>query len=186
MKNLSLPLPLLLLVILITACGDDAPTGVSDANLEGVWSGRLNEVTLLGRSLTGDIDWQFTKDTFEIRFFDPPVDQAERIAGNWKFANGKVVLELKTSFPISNDIGATDSLFVSIVDNEISIKTLSGSDILLRKTQGASLPDLNGGQLLCRFRAPQVHKPSGLIFLPNRNAGRFLPVSQRARPSKPA
>lgn len=164
MKNPSLKFSLLFLILLTSACGDDAPTGVSSGNLEGVWSGRMDGATLLGRSLTGDVDWQFTKDSFELRFFDPPAGQAERIAGSWKFSSGKVILELRTSFPISDDIGATDSLFVSIVNNDISIKTLAGSDILLRKTRSASLTDIDGSQFLCRFPAPRVHKPSGSTF----------------------
>lgn len=184
MKNPPLIRLIPLLVVLATACGEDTPTGVSGDNLEGVWSGRLNGVTLMGRSLTGDVDWQFTKDSFEIRFFDSPVDQAQRIGGSWKFSDGKVVLELKTSFPIGGDIGAIDSLFVSIVDSEISIKTLAGSDIILRKTQGASLPDPNGSQLLCRSPARQVRRPFGLISPPTHSARASLLVSLKANPSK--
>jgi hypothetical protein len=164
MNNPPLKSFVLFLILLTSACGDDAPTGVSTGNLEGVWGGRLNDATLLGRSLNGDVEWQFTKDSFELRFFDPPAGQAERIAGSWKFSSGKVVLELRTSFPISDDIGATDSLFVSIVNSDISIKTLAGSDILLRKIRSAFLPDIDGSQFLCRFPAQQVRKPSGSTF----------------------
>ena len=163
MKNPPLIRLIPQLVVLATACGEDTPTGVSGDNLEGVWSGRLNGVTLMGRSLTGDVDWQFTKDSFEIRFFDSPADQAQRIGGSWKFSDGKVVIELKTSFPIGGDIGAIDSLFVSIVDSEISIKTLAGSDIILRKTQGASLPDDGPFDLWATTSSPSPSTPFFLV-----------------------
>ena len=129
------------LLLLAMGCRGEAPTGITRADLEGVWRGAFANVSLLGRTLSGDVDWQFDRNTFELRFFDPPPDQAERIAGDWKFARGKVVLTLKTSFPIGSDAGATDSLFVSILGNEISIQTSGGSNILLRKAGIGARPD---------------------------------------------
>ena len=129
------------LLFLVMGCGDDAPTGVTRSDLEGIWRGTFDNVSLLGRSLSGEVDWQFNSRTFELRFFDPPVGQAERIAGDWKFAKGKVVLTLSTSFPVGSDAGATDSLFVSILGSEMSIQTSGSSDILLRKADIGVRPD---------------------------------------------
>ena len=53
-------------------------------------------------------------------------------------ANQKLVLILRTSFPIGSDTGATDSLFVSILNNEMSLRTVGGSNILLLKIRSLS------------------------------------------------
>jgi hypothetical protein len=145
-----------ILLLALTTCGAEPPTGVTRADLQGVWSGTFNGVTLLGRTLTGEVDWVFNSSTFEIRFLDPPAEQSERIVGDWKFADGKVALTLRTSFPIESDIGATDTLFVAISGGEISIKTSSGSDILLLKTQAVLRidPDLHGETGLTRVFGP--------------------------------
>jgi len=89
----------------------------------------------MGRSLRGDADWTFDRDTFEIIFFNPPDDQAERIEGKWKLTDGKIALELTSSFPIDTDVGATDTLFVSILRDEMSLKTIAKSSIRLVKTR---------------------------------------------------
>ena len=129
-------LPIILLIsFLASACGSTTPTGVDTSDVRGTWSGAFNEFSLMGRTLSGDGDWTFTRDTFEIIFFNPPEGQAERIEGDWKFADGKIVLELKSSFPIDTDIGATDTLFVSILRDEMSLKTIAESSILLVKTR---------------------------------------------------
>ena len=127
----------ILLLVLTAGCGSEAPAGITRANLEGVWSGAFNQVTLMGRTLSGEIDWQFSNKTFEIRFFDPPPNQSQRIGGDWEFAGGRLALTLRTSFPIENDVGTTDTLFIAISGGELSMKTSTGSDILLLKTQGA-------------------------------------------------
>jgi len=111
----------------------DTPTGVTRSDIEGVWATSLNNTTLMGRVLTGDSDWQFQRDTFEILFLDPPIGQAERISGDWKFSDGKMVMVLRSSFPIAGDVGATDSLFISVLNNQMSLQTSAGSDILLVK-----------------------------------------------------
>ena len=129
-------LPIILLIsFLASACGSTTPTGVDTSDVRGTWSGAFNEFSLMGRTLSGDGDWTFTRDTFEIIFFNPPEGQAERIEGDWKFADGKIVLVLKSSFPIDTDIGATDTLFVSILRDEMSLKTIAESSILLVKTR---------------------------------------------------
>ena len=129
-------LPIILLIsFLASACGSTTPTGVDTSDVRGTWSGTFNEFSLMGRTLSGDGDWTFTRDTFEIIFFNPPEGQAERIEGDWKFADGKIVLVLKSSFPIDTDIGATDTLFVSILRDEMSLKTIAESSILLVKTR---------------------------------------------------
>lgn len=125
----------LLFPILASACGTSTPTGVKTDDVRGTWSGTFVDFSLMGRSLSGDMDWTFTRDTFEIIFFDPPEDQAERIEGDWKFTDGKIALVLKSSFPIDTDIGATDTLFISILRDEMSLKTIAESSILLVKTR---------------------------------------------------
>lgn len=128
-----------LLVVLFTGCNtNEAPTGVSALDVEGLWSGTLNDVVLMGRSLSGDVDWRFEHRTFEIFFFDPPPGQATQITGDWKFSDARLVLVLRSSFPVSDDVGATDSLFVSVLDGQMSIRTQSGSAILLQKLQGVT------------------------------------------------
>ena len=112
----------------------EAPTGVSRSDVEGLWTGNFDNVTLMGRSLSGDLDWEFDRQDFELRFLNPPPGQAERILGDWEFSGGKLVVKLRSSFPADSDIGATDSLFVSILDSQMSIKTSGGSNILPRKT----------------------------------------------------
>jgi hypothetical protein len=124
----------LTLLVGIFGCNkNEAPTGVSRASVEGVWAASLPAVTLLGRSLSGESDWQFNRSTFEIAFFDPPVGQAERISGDWEFHGGKMVMTLRSSFPIAADVGVTDTLFVSLLSNQMSLQTLAGSSILLVK-----------------------------------------------------
>ena len=127
---------LLLTILFISGCGPDTPTGVSKADIEGLWTGRFSDVTLMGRQLNGEIDWQFNTDTFEIQFVNPGEGETQQIGGDWKFAGGRLVLTLKTSFPISNDLGSTDSLFVSILNDELSVQPLAGGSILLQKTTG--------------------------------------------------
>ena len=143
-----------LFLVLAAGCKAEAPTGVSTIQLQGVWSGALEDVTLLGRSLSGDVDWHFGAKDFDVRFLDPPVGQAERIGGNWKFSGGKLVLTLRTSFPIGDDVGTTDTLFVSIFSSEISMRTSAGSSILLYKTQALLRPEDRPGvnALCCRWR----------------------------------
>ena len=179
---------LLLVAALAVAggCGDDAPTGVTTEDLEGVWSGRVANVTLLGRTISGDIDWRFTRDNFHITFLAPPVGGAELMGGSWKFSDGKVVLELKTSFPIQDDIGARDTLFVSIFQNEISIRTLAGSDILLRKTALSKSSQRERDIRLCRSTALRPPKPSALTLPASRNDRRCCPAWSRGRRSKRA
>lgn len=179
-------LSLLLALLLLPGCGEDAPMGVSRDDLEGVWSGDLNNVTLMGRTLTGDVDWRFTRDTFEITFINPPVGGTERIGGDWKFSGGKVVLELRTSFPIQDDVGARDTLFVSILDYELSIKTLAGSDILLTRT---ALADAGRGAhdaRPCRFAMPQRSRRSASISPASPSADRCSRAWSPARRWRPA
>ena len=114
------------------ACSEETPTGVSRSDLQGLWTGDFNGTVLMGRTLSGSVDWTFNATTFQIVFFDQPVDQAERISGTWKFSEGRLVFVLTSSFPIGDDIGATDTLNVSILGNELSMRTQGGSDILLR------------------------------------------------------
>lgn len=128
----ALPSIAVALCLFAAACGNDAPSGVSRSDLEGIWSGDLNSATLMGRTLSGSVDWIFSGSTYEIRFFDPPEGQAERISGTWKFSGGRLVLTLGSSFPIGDDIGATDTAFVSILATDLSMKTQGGSDIVLR------------------------------------------------------
>ena len=47
---------LFLFLALAVGCKAKAPTGVTTVDLQGVWSGALENVTLLGRSLSGDVD----------------------------------------------------------------------------------------------------------------------------------
>ncbi|HAA75821.1 TPA: hypothetical protein DCE37_11965 [Candidatus Latescibacteria bacterium] len=139
MKKLTHPTVwAILFIALATACGKSTPTGVENEDVSGTWSGTFSEFSLMGRSLSGDGDWTFTQDTFEIIFFNPPEGQAERISGDWKFADGRIALKLTSSFPIDSDIGATDTLFVSILRDEMSLKTITESSILLVKTRLAS------------------------------------------------
>ena len=93
----------ILLLAVTAGCGSEAPAGVTRTDLEGIWSGAFNQVTLMGRTLSGEIDWQFSNKTFEIRFFDPPPNQTQQIGGDWEFAGGRLALTLRTSFPIEND-----------------------------------------------------------------------------------
>lgn len=137
----------LLFPVLFVACGSATPTGVETSNVQGTWSGTFSEFSLMGRSLTGDADWTFDHDTFEIIFFNPPDDQAERIEGKWKFTDGKIVLELTSSFPIDTDVGAADTLFVSILRDEMSLKTISKSSVRLVKTRLAKQLLQNTGSL---------------------------------------
>lgn len=123
----------LFLIVMIGCHKNEAPTGVSRTDVEGVWAASLGTVNLMGRTLVGESDWQFNRSTFEIAFLDPPVGHAERISGDWEFNKGKMVLTLRSSFPIVGDVGATDTMFVSILNNQMSLQTLSGSNILLVK-----------------------------------------------------
>ncbi len=129
----------ILLATLASACGASTPTGVDTDDVRGTWNGTFDAFALMGRTLSGDADWTFNRDTFEIIFFNPPEGQAERIQGDWKFANGKMALELKSSFPIDTDAGATDTLFVSILRDEMSLKTITDSSIRLVKTRLTSV-----------------------------------------------
>ncbi len=126
---------LTLALAVVSSCGSSTPTGVETDDVRGTWSGTFSDFSLMGRTLSGDADWTFTRDEFEIIFFNPPEGQAERIQGDWKFADGKIALELKSSFPIDTDVGATDTLFVSILRDEMSLKTIAESSILLVKTR---------------------------------------------------
>ena len=110
---------------------NEAPTGVTRSDIEGIWAGSLGTVSLMGRTLTGESDWQFNRSTFEIAFLDPPVGHAERILGDWEFQEGKMVVTLRSSFPIVGDVGATDTLFISVFNNQMSLQSISGSNILL-------------------------------------------------------
>lgn len=111
----------------------EIPTGIAQTDIEGLWAGTFNGTSLLGRSLSGDANWQFNPKTFVIQFFDPPANQSEQLSGDWKFDKGKMILTLKSSFPIGGDIGTTDSLFVSILNNRMSIQTIGGSNLILQK-----------------------------------------------------
>ena len=51
-----------------------------------------------------------------------------QISGDWKFDNGKMILTLPSSFPIAGDIGVTDSLFVSILNDQMSLQTQGGNN----------------------------------------------------------
>ncbi|MBK36618.1 MAG: hypothetical protein CME26_13960 [Gemmatimonadetes bacterium] len=125
-----------LLLILFSACGSEAPTGIRTSDMQGTWSGTFDGTNLMGRTLSGDVDWTFERDTFQLVFFNAPVDQAERIEGDWKFVDGKVVVTLKSSFPIDTDIGVTDTLFVSILQGEMSVKSnATPTAVLLQKTR---------------------------------------------------
>jgi len=98
-QTASIAALILVCAVLCISCGSDSPTGVSRSDLEGIWTGEFAGITLMGRTLSGSVDWIFNATDFELRFFDPPEDQAERISGDWKFADGKLVLTLKSSFP---------------------------------------------------------------------------------------
>ncbi|MCZ6635158.1 MAG: hypothetical protein O7G87_17300 [bacterium] len=128
------------LCLLAIGCAEELPTGINRSDIEGVWSGDFGEVTLMGRTLTGPVDWKFSRKAFEILFIDPGVDGAERMTGDWKFDNSKMVVTLRSSFPAGNDVGAVDTLAISILDTRMSIRTLGGSSILLRKTRLALKP----------------------------------------------
>lgn len=128
----------ILLPLLAAACGSNEPTGIATDDVRGTWSGTFADFSLMGRTLTGDLDWTFSRETFEIIFFNPPAEQAERIQGKWKFTDGRIAIELTSSFPIDNDIGARDTLFVSILRDEMSLKTIAQSSTLLIKTRVAS------------------------------------------------
>lgn len=170
LRTASACLCLFVALALVSACGEDTPTGVTRESLEGVWSGDVTNATLMGRTITGDIDWRFTRDMFDIAFHNPPIGGTERIGGSWKFSEGKVVLELRTSFPIQDDVGAKDTLFVSILGSDLSIKTLAGSNMLLTKT---ALADSNRGPRdtrLCRSRIPRLPRPFVLTSPANRSA----------------
>lgn len=122
---------LCLFVVILGCSKNEAPTGVMRSDVEGIWAGSLGSVSLMGRTLTGESDWRFNRSTFEIAFLDPPVGHAERILGDWEFKEGKMVVTLRSSFPIVGDVGATDTLFVSVFNNQMSLQTTSGSNILL-------------------------------------------------------
>jgi hypothetical protein len=124
---------LFLFFVMMGCHKNEAPTGVSRTDVEGVWAASLGTVNLMGRTLVGESDWQFNRSTFEIAFLDPPVGHAERISGDWKFHDGKMVMILRSSFPILGDVGATDTMFVSILNNQMSLQTLSGGNIFLVK-----------------------------------------------------
>ena len=128
---------ILSLLLALAACGGNgAPTGIKTSDMQGTWSGTFESTTLMGRTLSGDVDWTFERDTFRIVFFNAPQDQAERIDGDWKFGDGKVIVTLKSSFPIDTDIGVTDTLFVSILMDEMSIKSnATPNAIVLQKTR---------------------------------------------------
>lgn len=128
----------MIVLAFLAACGASTPAGVETDDVRGTWSGTLDAFSVMGRTLSGDVDWTFTRDTFELIFFDPPEDQAERIEGKWKFTDGRIAIELTSSFPIDDDIGAKDTLFVSILRDEMSLKTIAQSSILLVKTRLAS------------------------------------------------
>ena len=162
---------------LLVGCAEDSPTGVSRSDVEGLWTGNFDNINLMGRSLTGEFEWQFNRGDFEIQFFNPPEGQAERISGDWKFANQKLVLTLRTSFPIGGDAGATDSLFVSILNNEMSLRTVGGSNILLLKIRSLSRLQTNPGVV--------SHTPVGR-FLPLAAAGHFRHPSIRKNPHRKA
>ena len=142
----------LLCITLVGCQNDESPTGVSQTDVEGVWVGTLTDVTLLGRTLSGDADWRFQRRTFEVQFFDPPPGQAEQLRGDWKFSDGKMVMTLQSSFPIGGDVGSTDSLFVSILNNQMSLQTQGGSNILLQRLQTIVYWDLPGINPLFVFR----------------------------------
>jgi hypothetical protein len=152
MTHLHHPCRAFLLTIIFStlaaACGSTTPAGVDTDDVRGTWSGTFADFSLMGRSLSGDVDWTFTRDTFDIIFFDPPEDQAERIEGKWKFADGRIAIELTSSFPIDDDIGAKDTLFVSILRDEMSLKTIAQSSILLIKTRIASSSALQSPTLM--------------------------------------
>ena len=147
MTHLHHPCRAFLLTIIFSslaaACGSTTPAGVDTDDVRGTWSGTFADFSLMGRTLSGEVDWTFTRDTFEIIFFDPPEDQAERIEGKWKFTDGRIAIELTSSFPIDDDIGAKDTLFVSILRDEMSLKTIAQSSILLIKTRIASSASLS-------------------------------------------
>ncbi len=171
------------LLVLAPGCGGDPPTGVTREDLLGVWTGMLGSATLLGRSITGEIDWVFDRSTFEIRFVNALPGELERMGGNWKFAKSQVVLTLQTSFPIGSDVGATDSLFVSILGDEMSVQTSAGSMILLQKTQSALLmgPARSQGGLVCRFEMSAGPGPSGSSSHRNPSAKRSWGVCRTDR-----
>jgi hypothetical protein len=124
-------------LIMVVGCSKtETPTGVSRTDVEGTWAASLTSATLMGRILVGESDWRFERKTFDIAFLDPPVGQAERMSGDWEFSNGKMVMTLRSSFPIVGDVGATDTLFVSVLNNQMSLQTASGSNILLTKLSG--------------------------------------------------
>lgn len=179
------PLRLLTLALLIAsaACSSKTPTGVENDDVRGTWSGTFSEFSLMGRTLSGDADWTFTRDTFEIIFFNPPAEQAERIEGKWKFADGKIALELTSSFPIDTDIGATDTLFVSILRDEMSLKSLSSASILLVKTRVASV---GGGPPALVATTPRLPDPALIHARPLRRHAPSPVITRAAvRPTVP-
>ena len=129
----------ILLCLFAIGCSEKAPTGINRSDIEGVWSGEFGGVALMGRTLAGPVNWKFGRKAFEIQFIDPGADGVERMTGEWKFDNDKMVLTLRSSFPAGNDAGTIDSLSISILDARMSIHTLGGSNILLRKTQQLAL-----------------------------------------------
>lgn len=137
MKRLpTLPFVLVAVWIAGAACNGDSPTGLKSNDLQGTWSGALDSVNVMGRTLSGDVDWTFRRSDFTMVFFNPPEGQAERIDGDWDFVDGKMVVTLTSSFPIGTDIGATDTLFVSILNDELSIASNTvQTPILLRNTR---------------------------------------------------
>jgi len=141
---------------LLGACGSAPPTGVENDDVRGTWSGTFDSFSLLGRTLSGDADWTFSRDTFEIIFFNPPEGQAERISGDWKFTGGRIAIELKSSFPIDSDVGAKDTLFVSILRDEMSLKSIADSSILLVKTRLTLLGQPAAGDHAVRSTLPAI------------------------------
>jgi len=151
---------ILILCGLLVGCQkDESPTGVSQTDVEGVWVGALADVSLFGRTLSGDADWRFQRRTFEVQFFDPPPEQAERLVGDWKFSDGKMVLTLKSSFPVANDVDTIDSLSVSILNNQMSLLTQSGSNILLQRLQTVAFKLWPGMRPEYVFREQRKIKP---------------------------
>ncbi len=149
-------------LVLFSGCNqNDMPTGVSQTDIEGVWFGKFQNTTLFGRSLSGDADWQFDRKNFQIEFYNPPVGQAELLSGDWKFAKGRVVLTLRSSFPIRDDVGSTDSLFVSLLNNRMSIQTTRGSNLILQKIRSLVLLWKHPVWIMVKsaFFSPQVIRP---------------------------
>lgn len=77
------------------------------------------------------------------------------------------MLTLKSSFPIANDVGATDTLFASILGNELSMRTQGGSSILLRlSARSLVLNHLQPGAALPAKPPAVLHGPARLYQPP--------------------